>query len=299
MKKIFLINICILFSLSVFSQNIFLQKGNNKLIAEYEDTLKIIAHRIMHAESEEERRLANNAFIKDLNEVLQYQKAFNFPFDSLITISRIKSPDNTFRVFNWLLRKDNNTYEYYAIVHSYNKKRKRYELITLTDNSTNIRNPEQANLDATNWYGGIIYDIIYIKKNGIKYYTLLLWDGNDNYSTKKIIDVMYFAGKNKIKFGLPIFKKSKTESQKRIILEYDAKTSVSAKYHKEKKQIIFNHLVPSRKDLEGLYEYYIPEGTFNAYSYKNGKWWLEQDVDIRSNDKPSKHKKPERGLVPK
>ena len=35
---------------------------------------------------------------------------------------------------------------------------------------------------------------------------------------KKIIDVMYFSGKNKIKFGLPIFKKSKDQSQKRVIL---------------------------------------------------------------------------------
>ena len=133
----------------------------------------------------------------------------------------------------------------------------------------------------------------------MKYYTLLAWDGYDGYSTKKVIDVMYFSGKNKIKFGLPIFKRSKKESQKRVILEYDSKTSISVKHHKKEKQIVFDHLVPSRIDLEGLYEYYIPEGTFNAYNYKNGKWWLEQDIDIRNTQKVPKIKMPERGLIPR
>ncbi|MDG1426282.1 MAG: hypothetical protein P8P82_02595 [Flavobacteriales bacterium] len=294
MKKIIIFNICILFSLSAFSQ-----KGNNQLFSEYEDTLKVIANKVMNLPFEAEKRIANDALIEYLSEVLSYEKSFNYNFDSLITISRLKSPDKRFRIFNWLLKKDNNTYEYYGIVHYYNKKKKKFELITLIDNSNNIRTPEQENLDATNWYGGLIYDIIYIKKPGKKYYTLLLWDGNDGYSTKKIIDVMYFSGKNKIKFGLPIFKKNAKESQKRIILQYDSKTTVSVKYSNEKKEIIFNNLVPQRKGLEGLYEFYIPEGTFNSYKYKNGKWWLKEDVDVRIKQKIKKYKKPKRGLSPK
>ena len=284
---------------TLISINCFSQRGNYKLIAEYEDTLKIMAHIIMNGENEDKKRTANLAFTNTLTEVLQYEKSFNYPFDSLITISRIKSPDKTFRIFNWLLKKDNNTYEYYAIVHYHNKKRKKYELITLTDNSANIRYPEQANLDAKNWYGGLIYDIAHIKKNGAKNYILLSYDLNDNYSRKKIIDVMYFSGKNKIKFGLPIFKKSKDQSQKRVILEYDSRTLISVKYHETDQKIIFDHLVPSRKDLEGLYEYYIPDGTFNAYNYKNRKWWLEQDVDVRNTQKLPKYNNPSRGLIPK
>ena len=275
------------------------QKGNNNLFTEYEDTLKVMAHTIMNAETETEKRLANTAFITNLTEVLQYEKSFKFPFDSLPTISRILSPDNTFRIFNWLLKKDNGAYEYYAIIHYHNKKRKRYEIIPLVDNSANIRNAEQEDLDAKNWYGGIYYQVVYIKKIGRKYYTLLAWDGNDGYSTKKIIDVMYFSGKNKIKFGLPIFKKNKKESQKRVVIEYDAKTSVSVKYQEKEQRIVFNHLVPPKKDLEGLEEYYIPEGTFNSYQYKKGKWLLEEDIDIRNQQKVKRIKKPKRGLVPR
>ena len=71
MRKILFINIFILFFISCSAQ-----KGNNKLIAEYEDTLKIIAHLIMNGESEEEKILANNAFIQNLTEVLQYEKSY-------------------------------------------------------------------------------------------------------------------------------------------------------------------------------------------------------------------------------
>ena len=183
-------------------------------------------------------------------------------------------------------------------MHYHNKKYKRYEVIELIDNSENIRNAEQQELDAKNWYGGLYYKIAYVKKSGKQYYTLLAWDGNDNYSTKKIMDVMYFSGRNKIKFGLPIFKKNKKESLKRVILEYDAKTSVSVKYDKKEKRIIFNHLVPSRKDLKGLKEYYIPEGTFNAYKYKKGKWWLDQDIDIRNKERVRIPKKKQKDLFP-
>ena len=294
MKKTILINILAFFCISCFAQ-----KGNNSLFAEYEDTLKVMAHTIMNAETEAEKRLANTAIITNLIEVLQYEKSFDFPFDSLPTIARILSPDNTFRIFNWLLKKDNGAYEYYAIVHYHNKKRKRYEIIYLVDNSANIRNAEQEDLDAKNWYGGLYYKIAYIKKAGLKYYTLLAWDGNDGYSTKKIMDVMYFSGKNKIKFGLPIFKKNKKESQKRVIIEYDAKTSVSVRYQEKEKRIVFNHLVPPKKDLEGLEEYYIPEGTFNSYQYNKGKWLLEEDIDIRNQQKVKRIKKPKRGLVPR
>jgi len=283
----------------LLSLNSFAQKGNNRLIAEYEDTIKIMAHTIMNAETEDERQSANTALINNLTEVLRYEKSFKFPFDSLPTIARIFSPDNSFRIFNWLLKKDNGTYEYYAIVHYHNKKKKRYEIIPLIDNSFNLRNAEHEDLDAKNWYGALYYQIAYIKKAGRKYYTLLGWDGNDGYSTRKIIDVMYFSGENKIKFGLPIFKVNKKESQKRVIVEYDSKTSVSVKYQQKEKRIVFNHLVPPRKDLEGLKEYYIPEGTFNSYQYKNGKWWLKQDVDIRNTKKQPKIKKAKSGLTPR
>ena len=294
MKRILFIILILLISISSNAQ-----KGNNKIFANYEDTLKKLSYIIMNGQNDEEKGKANINFISNLNKVLEYEKSFKYPFDSLKVVSRIYSPDNNFRIFNWYIYNDNGDYIYYATIQHYNKYRKKYEFFNLTDNSENIRNPEQKDLNAENWYGCLYYDIIYIKKNGRKFYTLLGWDGNNDFSTKKIIDIMSFSNKEKVKFGLPIFKISKTESQKRIILEYDSRTSVSVKYHKKEKKIIFNNLTPQKKGLEGLKEYYVPEGSFNSYKYKKGKWWFEKDIDARNKIMDQqKKKKPSNGILP-
>ena len=180
-----------------------------------------------------------------------------------------------------------------------NKEKKKYEIIRLEDNSNNIRDIKKVKLDANNWYGCIYYDIIYIKKKGRIFYTLLGLDMNNSYSTKKIIDIMQFSGKSKVEFGLPIFKNNKNEKILREIFEYDAKTSISLRYDKKKKQIIFSNLVPARKDLEGLEEYYIPDGTFNTYIYVNNKWLLKEDVDIRDKANTIRSRKLKQGLIPR
>ena len=293
MKKIFFLTLFSILTISVFSQ-----KVSKQLIAEYEDTLKVMAHTIMNGENQAVKTEANNAFIFTLQEVLQFERSFNYPFDSLKTISIKTSSDGKVRIYTWLLKKDNGSYQYFGFVHYKNKSKKRYEIITLNDNSENIRRPENEQLDNNNWYGALYYDIIYIKKKGRKYYTLLGWDGNNDISTKKIIDVMYFSGREKIKFGASIFKKGKTTT-KRFIIEYNATSTISVRYEEKEKRIVFDHLIPMRKDLEGLHEYYIPDGTYNALKYTNGKWELKNDVAANNpSSKNPAREKPKMGITP-
>ena len=96
------------------------------------------------------------------------------------------------------------------------KKQKKYELIPLIDNSANIRNPEHADLDAKNWYGSLIYDIIYVKNSGRKFYTILSYDLNDQFSRKKIIDVLYFSGKIKLNLAFQYLKNRKMKVRKEL-----------------------------------------------------------------------------------
>ena len=86
MKKLFLLLFIFFYSQNTFSQNV-----SNKLIQEYEDTLKIIAEQIMFAKKENDRINANNGFITILKEVLSFDKSYKYPFDSLQTLS-ILSP---------------------------------------------------------------------------------------------------------------------------------------------------------------------------------------------------------------
>ena len=293
MKRIFLITFCILIFGNGYSQNV-----SNKLIKEYEDTLKIIAEEIMFAKKESDRVKANDGFTSILKEVLSFEKSFKYPFDSLQTLSILTPEDKSFRIFNWILRKDNGTYNYYCLVHYHNKKKKKYEIIELIDKSESIRNEALEELDSKKWYGALYYEVIYLKKSGRKYYTLLGWDGNDGRSTKKIIEPMFFSGKNKIKFGLPIFKLKDKSKPKRVILECDSKTSFSLRFDKDNERLIFDQLVPIRKDLTGMHEYYIPEGTYNSFEYTNGKWVLKEDIDARNKQTKNKSvKQPKMGLT--
>tara|TARA_A100001037_G_scaffold129289_1_gene117109 strand:+ start:129 stop:1016 length:888 start_codon:yes stop_codon:yes gene_type:complete len=282
-----------------FLTNATAQKVSKELIAEYEDTLKVMAHIIMNGEHDTIKQKAHEGFIITLKDVLQYERSFDYPFDSLKTISIETSSDKRVKIYSWFLRRDNGSYNYFAFVHYHNKAKKRFEVIELIDNSEEIRRAENEVLDNTNWFGALYYKIIYIKKKGRKYYTLLGWDGNNDVSTKKIIDVMYVAGKGQIRFGAPIFKKDKRTS-KRVILEYNKSSTISVRYQEKQERIVFDHLIPMRKDLEGLYEYYVPDGTYDAMTYSNGKWLFRSDVTVNNPNTNATPKigRPKMGITP-
>ena len=59
-----------------------------------------------------------------------------------------------------------------------------------------------------------------------------------------------------------------------------------------------NQLVPIKKELKGMHEYYIPEGTYNSFNYENGKWILNEDIDARNKQtKTNTKKSPKMGLI--
>ena len=289
-------NIFFCFLIISFSTHIYGQKASKSLFGEYEDTLKYLHNKIVFTQDDDAKLNFSNSFKNILNEVLEFDNSFQYPFDSLKNISRLYSPDKKLRIYNWFLEKENKEIIYYCIVQYYDKRKKEFLTQDLYDNSKNLRNVEKKVLDSENWFGCLYYEIIQEKKNGKQYYTLLGWDGIDEYSTQKIIDVLHFT-RNKITFGHPIFIKEKNKNN-RVLIEYDERTSVSLSYNKKEKKIIFNNLIPIKKELEGLYEYYVPDGSNNSYNYKSGKWIFEKDIDARNNIKNNNRKKPKMGLLP-
>ncbi len=270
-------------ALLFFYFNSTAQKVSKDLLKEYEDTLMIMSKKIMFSKTQIEKEEANLSFKKTLKEVLSFKNSFKYPFDSLKTISRLYSPDKKFRIFNWFIHNEDSTYKYFALIQYKNTDTKKYQIIELIDKSKGMRNSENKKLDKKNWFGSLYYKIIHIKKKGTKYYTLLGWDGIDQYSTQKIIDVMYFKRKNEVFFGAPIFIKNK-KKYNRFFIEYNQRTNISLKYIKENKKIIYDHLVPIKKELNGLNEYYVPDGTFDGFKYKNGRWFFEKDIRITNEN---------------
>ncbi len=282
--------------LLLISQNIFAQKVSIKVLNEYEDTLSSIAHTMMFNKNEKIREEANNGFTTELLEILQYPNSYNYPFDSLKTISILQPEDKKFKLFNWILRKDDGRIEYYGYIVLPSKDNKKNKIIKLNNVSNNINENQIFKND--NWYGALYYKIICPKKKKNKYYTILGWDGNYEEKTQKIIDIIEINDKEAI-FGKDIFIKNENKTF-RVLIDYNKNTSVSVNYDNDKKRIVFDNLVPLKESYKEYNAYFVPDGSFNCFQYKNGKWIFYEDVDVRNKNISEKiNKKQENGLFNK
>jgi len=265
----------VIFLASGFCQN------SNIVFDAYEDSLVELGPEILNGSNDSVKFAANHRFINILTKALKTQNSYNFPFDKLKTIARLSPLDNSFRLFNWTIALEDGTYKYYCIIQSYNKRFDKYQIFVLEDKSEKIIKPENAALTGQDWYGAHYFNIIGIKKRNNKYYTLLGWDGNDQLSTKKIIDVLYFGAAGEPRFGKQVLE-TELGYKKRLIFEYNAQAIMSIKYFKKAKTIVFDHISPSDPSLKGIGSFQGPDGSYDALKYKRGKWQLIQNFNANN-----------------
>lgn len=271
----------------------------------YEDSLQKIAPRVFFSKKESNRFEANRNLLTYWNSILQNEKSLLFSFDSLKNkkyVSILTSADKKFRIITWNLYKDDGTYAYFGFLQVNNsittkkgflKKETKatYNIFSLVDKSGSVKTPESYIGEPGKWFGMLYVDII---KSNDDYYTLIGWDGNDKLTQRKFIDVLYFKPDGTPTFGKDVFK-FPGKFAKRIMFEYASEVAMSLKYNEARKQIIFSHLAPNNLDplLEGQFQYYGPDGSFDALSMKKGKWEYEPAIDIKNlKDKNDNVKKP-------
>ncbi|HEX8516287.1 MAG TPA: hypothetical protein VF868_08825 [Bacteroidia bacterium] len=267
-----------------FSQD----KASAKSATEYQ--LRLLAAKLYSSGPGTGQDINQQLLIK-FDSVLNEPNSFeNYQFDSLKKdLSILRSPDNKFRIIHWHMEKADGTFEYFGFIQSRHTEIKKtgfmrktrtesVQLYPLTDRSSEIKNPENAITDHRKWYGMRYYKIIHNRSKSRDYYTLLGWDGNDKFSQKKIIDVLTFDNKGLPRFGADIFNFEK-KYPKRVIFEYGANCSMPLKYSSKKDSIIFGHLAPLKPSLEGQYQYYCCDMSFDGFGFKKGKWNYGKDLD--------------------
>ncbi|MFH0892797.1 MAG: hypothetical protein V2A54_00030 [Bacteroidota bacterium] len=281
MKKILLTRIIILlFCFPAFSQK------KNKCCSEAEDSLKYYGKAMLAAQNPLQNDKAAARFRELFFETLNCENAFSYPFDSLKMISKILSPDKKFRLLNWQYRRKDGKHCYYCFIQLKNPKTKKVDLIELTDNSSEIDGPESRQLNAENWYGALYYQMVPVKVNGKKYYTLLGMKWNNSLSSKKVIDVLWFNDQNQPVFGESIFKYGMLPVR-RIVFEFSTQASMMLRYEKKKKYIIWEHLAPTHSHLSGSFQFYGPDGSYDALKFDDGKWNYIPDANVPQT-KPQK-----------
>lgn len=240
-------------------------------------TLNKLSIAIIEGENDEQKMEANKQLKTTLEAILENDTSFEIDFSSVEKMSVLK--ENKLKIYNWALPYQNGTFEYFAFL-QIKLSNNTYKIVELTDKSQEIEKPESKVLTPKMWFGALYYTLIYEKKLGESYYTVLGWDGNNLLTNKKIIDVIVVDDYGMVKLGAAVFKMEK-KTQKRVIFEYGKEYSMSLKFDKSKSRIIFDYLVPASSKLKGVYEYYGPSlDTFDALVLENNKWKLETEVKV-------------------
>jgi hypothetical protein len=265
--------------------NVFCQKDT--LIPYLENRLEKSLKTLRSSISDEDKRNANNSFRVQLLETIQYSESFLYLFPKLSTLGAIISPDKSLKIYSWNVEMSDKSNKFYCFVVRPGKRRKKNKVVELIEKSQLTR--ENQTYSELNWYGCLYYKIIPIKKGTKKLYTLLGWRNNGTLSNLKVIDVLTLSG-NHAKLGDPIFQSKKT-MDKRVILEYSIKSSMTLRFEGNYSRIVFDHLSPENPSMNGFYEYYVPDMSYDAYEFNDGKWILNEDVVTVNNPEKKTYSK--------
>ena len=139
----------------------------------------------------------------------------------------------------------------------------------LNDYSPMLQHPEDSVTSNVKWYGAQYYKIIPVYSPKL-YYVLLGWKGNNEKSTKKVIDVLSMVN-DKPQFGLPIFEEH-GKTLDRVVFEYTRQASMLLKYEPDQNLIVFDHLSPPDAKHKSNQDTYGPDLSYDGFKLKNGKW---------------------------
>lgn len=271
----------LLISLGLITSFTFGQSNTNNTFQQKESAIKPFAEKMIFEKEFENRLQANTDFVKNLVKTLEIPYSFQYPFDSLQTISIENAPDNSFRIFTWEIQKDDNYFRQYGAIQM-NTKDGKLKLFPLFDFSDFTEKPYDSIRSNKQWIGALYYKILKNEYKGKSYYTLLGLDDNDFLTTKKWIDILTFNAKGEPQFGAPIFQYQydtiKVEPPvDRFLFEYKKDAKARLNYDPELKAIVFDHLV-SDNNKPWQKTTLIPSGVYEAFKWENGKWVHVKDI---------------------
>lgn len=253
-----------------------------------QDSLKQLAYKIINDESAAVRFRSDSTFTKILVRALVKKNSFLFPFDSLVTISKLYDEDSTFRIFTWQVVRDDN----YCRQRGFIQKKTQdgsLQLFPLRDVSEFTVAPVDTIANHLGWMGAVYYRIVTTEHSGKKYHTLFGYDENNARSTKKWMDVLWFDETGAPVFGLKNAFSYATDSipkppTNRFLLEYKKDGRARVQYDEEAGMIIYDHLISESNEPQKKYTL-IPDGDYEGFVWKNGQWvHIDKVFDFKLKD---------------
>src|SRR3982750_2815884 len=146
-----------------------------KSLKQQEEVMAPYAKDMIFADQAEDRLLADSSFTRMFVKALRTPYSFEYPFDSIITVSKVYAPDSSFRIFTWQFERDESYFRQRGAIQMKTKdgSLKLFPLIDASQFTSNLTDSVRSN---TNWIGAIYYNMIEKQYQGRKYYTLFGYD---------------------------------------------------------------------------------------------------------------------------
>ena len=246
-------------------------------IAPLEDSLETLSQVFMMDSLQGNRIAACDRFVPLLVKALEEPNSFDYPFDSLRSISIQYPPDSSFRIFTWQLYVDTEDYRYFGAIQMNTPELKLYPL---KDGSAQVEDPEFEILDPETWYGAVYYNLLPFETPEGTQYLLFGFDGYQFFDKRKIVEVLRFRDGAPV-FGAPVFATIEEGrgpiTQNRLIREYSAAAAIRCNFDPEHNLILLDHMATVQR-LDGNGLSLIPDGTYEGYRYKDGLWVYEEKL---------------------
>lgn len=265
----------------LFHKNFQITELQKQEFAQIENELKEIAPKIIIGEHDSIRIASAFELLKRLENLLEKENSFLYPFDSLKnrTVSIVQSTDKKFRLFTFNAVLTYGKFYNFGILQY--KHQGKYQTAALVDTAKKFtKDLVDIELGTESWMGALYYNLIPFKKRGQKMYMLFGYDGSTLHSNKKIIDVLWFD-KDGPHFGAPVFRSGPEDvsSEYRMIFEFHNESSMLLKYEPNLKIIAMDILVPSFPEANGNPYYYIPSGDHEYLKQNRDGIWVKGRLD--------------------
>lgn len=272
--------------LSIF----WLQSGMTQDRVDFNDLQVDLAYHadvLVNATSPLHRERAHQDFYKGMKSVLELEGSFEFAFDSLHWISIQHAPDNSFRFITWQVSGVGNTFSYYGFYQD------AVQTLELNSAVKFGRNIEYEDIDADNWYGQLVYEIVPMGD----YYFLHGFSQIDQFTKTKVLEVLKIVEGSPV-FGSPIFSDSSSaysEAKQRLVLNYSADALVNITYNPGLDMLVYDHLISRMGRLPGQGPTMVPDGTYKGFKNENGNWnYVDHLFSDISDEKPTTGAKKEK-----
>lgn len=265
------------------------------------DSLQVWGELVLKASDISIRKEANAKFREALLSLLKSGNGFTSDLSQVKTLVKLESPDQLFKLLNWNLPLENGQLSYFCfLVFNPAKVKNGLSYIEFIDQHFTIEKPENKQLKHTQWFGCLYYKLIKTKYKKTDYYTLMGWDGHDNFTNRKIIEVFKFDSRMLPVFGHQVFEGTKRK-QHRVIFDYSKEVTMGLNWNDKLDMIVFDHLSPPDDKLLNQFMFYGPDMTYDGFKWEDGKWKYYQTIDVKNfnSNSGNRSKQVEKGLEKK